>query len=352
MSFESLKNVEDFQAASHKILNKESTAYLDGGADDNQTVSRNRSIFQQVQIRPRFMVDVSKIDMSVRMYGQTYKTPFVLGPVGLQRLFHKEAELATARAADKSGTLMIASTISNESIGTIAETFQGEIPPWFQLYPTSDLVFREKLVKEAQAAGCKAMVLTVDTPVLGNRESHVEQLKYSINHQNNRLGNLANIPEGESFLDPSLTWRSISWLKVRTSMKILIKGILTAEDARLAVENGVDGIIVSNHGGRQLESNLSPLECLEDIVDIVKGRIPILIDGGFRRGSDVFKALALGAKAVCLGRAYIYGLNVGGEEGVARVLNLLEEELHLTMQLAGVSSLKDLKRGAVKWISR
>lgn len=350
MNFESLKNVHHFQAAAHKILNKESIAYLEGGADDNYTLKRNVSIFQKLQIRPRRLVDVSRIDMSIRMFGKTYETPFILGPVGLQRLFHREAELATAKAADKNRTLMISSTTSNESIGAISNAFGGETKPWFQLYPTSDLTFREKLVKDAEAAGCKALVLTVDMPVLGNRESHVDQLKYSLHHQNSRMGNLASIPEGESFLDPSLTWRVISWLKVRTSMKILLKGIMTAEDARLAVENGIDGIIVSNHGGRQLECNMSPLECLEAVVEIVKGRIPVIMDGGIRRGTDVFKALALGAKAVCLGRAYIYGLSVGGEAGVSRVLEILEKELFMAMQLAGVPAIKDMNENTVKWI--
>jgi len=323
---------------------------LDGGADDNHTVIRNLTIFQNLQIRRRCLVDVSKIDMSIKLFGQTYRTPIILGPVGLQRLFHKEAELATARAADKSGHLMIASTFSNESIGRIAGNIKGNLHPWFQLYPTTNLEYREKLVKEAQAAGCKALVLSVDTPVLGNRENHADKLRYSIQNHSSKLGNLVNIPAGTSFLDSSLTWRSISWLKVRTSMKILLKGVMTAEDARLAVEHGVDGLIVSNHGGRQLESNISPIECLEEIVQAVKGRIPVLLDGGIRRGSDIFKALALGAKGVCLGRAYIYGLSVEGEAGVVRILEILEEELHRNMQLAGVPSLNQLSGDFVKWI--
>ncbi|MDW3647957.1 MAG: alpha-hydroxy acid oxidase [Bacteroidia bacterium] len=350
MNIDLLKNVYGFQKAAQKILGKESFEYLDSGADDGLTYQRNMDIFKQLQIKPRRLMDVSKIDMSVKFFGKAYRTPIMLAPVGLQDRFHPEAELATARAAKKSGHLMIASTVSKSSITEIGQVFDGEQKPWFQLYPTDDLEFREKLIKRAEAAGCTALVLTIDVPVLGNREYHGQKLQTAIDKGSQGMGNLSTMPEGVSFLDPAMAWRSIPWLKVRTKMRIFLKGIMCKEDARLAIEHGVDGIIVSNHGGRQLESNLSTMEVLEEVVEIVNGRIPILLDGGIRRGTDIFKALALGAKAVCLGRPYIYGLSVAGEEGVSRVLEILESELKRNMQLAGVRSLEELTPAAVKWI--
>ncbi|MEM6801171.1 MAG: alpha-hydroxy acid oxidase [Bacteroidota bacterium] len=345
-----LKNVKDYQEASQRTLNQESFEYLESAVEDKLTSKRNRSIFQQVQIRPRRLINVSEIDMSVRMFGQSYRTPIILSPIGLQKQFYPEGELATARAADAAGHLMIVATTSHASIEDINKQIKGNHRPWFQLYPSNDLEFRQKLVKRVEAAGCSALLLSVDTPVLGNREMHGDRLKNKIDRQNFLLGNLKTMPQEVSYLDPSLAWRSIPWLKVNTSMKIFLKGIMTGEDARLAVEHGVDGVIVSNQGGRQLESNLSTLEVLEEVLEAVKGRIPVILEGGIRRGTDIFKALALGAKAICIGRPYIYGLSVGGEEGVKQVLGILESELKRNMQLAGVTSLKDLNKDFVRWI--
>jgi 4-hydroxymandelate oxidase len=283
-----------------------------------------------------------------------------LAPVALHRLANTEGELATARAAERAGTAMVLSTMSSQAIEDVSSSAGG--PKWFQLYCYSEKGVTERLVKRAEAAGFEALCLTVDVPRLGRRE---RDLRHSlafppdvipVNFQSEV--DLASIPDAAqgsaiaayaaSLMDPSLTWDVIPWLRSITSMPVVVKGILAAEDALLAVDAGASAIVVSNHGGRQLDGSPAGIEVLPEIVDAVGDRIELLVDGGIRRGTDVLKALALGARAVLIGRPYIWGLAVDGERGVARVIEMLRTELELAMALCGVTSIDEITPALVR----
>ena len=340
-----LRNVADYEEAARQVLPPDTWAYLFGGADDLRTKRRNREAYQLFQIRQRVLVNVQEIETSVSLFGRSLASPIILSPVGMQRLFHRDGELATARAAENRNQLMIVSTASNHHFADIAKQFSQ--PPWFQLYPTSNRVITRRLLETAEALGAPVLVLTVDLPVPGNRESHLNSLMEHIEGGTN-LPNVADLAEGETVYDPTMTWQMIEWLRRHCSMKIVLKGIMTAEDAKLAVQFGVDGIIVSNHGGRQLESDMGTIEALPEVVAAINGQMPVLIDGGIRRGTDIFKALALGATACCIGRPFCYGLAVDGDSGVAAVLEILEEELVRNMRLAGTPSLADITANSIR----
>ncbi len=332
------KNVFDLEALSRKVMGDDAIEYLNGGADDLKTVKANLEGYNKIQIRARRLIDVSTISTKVELFGQTLETPIILSPVGFQKFFHQEGEVATAKAAASRKHQLIVSTVSNYSVSEVASAYGPNL--WFQLYPTPDRKITKILLEKAEQAGCPVCVLTVDTPVVGNRETSVTTLFSLIEAGELKMGNLEGIlPKGMNFTDPSVTWEMIDWLRANCHMKIVIKGIVTREDAALAIIHGADGVIVSNHGGRQLESNRGTIECLPEVVDEIKGRIPVLIDGGIRRGTDVFKALALGANAVCIGRPFCWGLGALGQEGVEIALEILQEELIRDMQLAGTTSI-------------
>ncbi|MCH8149471.1 MAG: alpha-hydroxy-acid oxidizing protein [Planctomycetes bacterium] len=240
---------------------------------------------------------------------------------------------------------MIVSSVSNYSVGEIVAA--GGQNVWFQLYPTPNRKVTRGLLRRAEDAGCRVVVLTVDTPVIGNRELHGTTLTELLKGEATRLGNYEGIRSGETIFDPGMTWDMVRWLKTNCAMQVVLKGIVTGEDAKLCLEHGVDGVIVSNHGGRQLESDRGTVECLPEVVEAIDGRIAVLIDGGIRRGTDIFKALALGADAICIGRPFCWGLAAFGQSGVARALDLLHAELVLDMQLAGVTSLSDITRSCL-----
>jgi isopentenyl diphosphate isomerase/L-lactate dehydrogenase-like FMN-dependent dehydrogenase len=240
---------------------------------------------------------------------------------------------------------MIASTVSSYSIHEISEA--GGRAPWFQLYPGADRTGTERLVRLAESAGCRVLVLTVDTPVVGNREGHRDYLEMILSEGKTVLGNFVELGEEPNLSTESMTWNDLSWLCSMTDMKVVVKGIVTREDAEQVVKNGAAGIIVSNHGGRQEESNRGSLECLPEVVAGTNGRIPVLMDGGIRRGTDVFKALALGAHAVCIGRPYMWGLAAFGQAGVERVLEILDEEFIRIQQLSGVPNIADIGRDSI-----
>ncbi len=342
---QALKNIWQYEAAAKEALPEDTWAYLFGGADDLRTKKRNSDAFRNYQIRRRVLVDVREVDSRVTLFDRELRSPVILAPVGMQRLFHSDGELATARAANDRDQLMIVSTVSHFHFRDICSQF--EKPPWFQLYPTTDRTITSRLVKTAEDLGSRVLMLTVDLPVPGNRESHLSSLMEHIEGGTD-MPNVADLADGETVYDPSMTWEMINWLRSQCSMKIVLKGIVTAEDAELAIHYGADGIIVSNHGGRQLESDLASIEALPEVVAAVKGRLPVLIDGGIRRGTDIFKALALGATACCIGRAFCYGLAVGGQAGVTKVLSILDEELLRDMRLAGVTSLKQINANFIR----
>lgn len=331
-----IKNIRDLQELSRKEMGEDAIRYLDGGADDLLTVEANIAAFKKIRIRARRLVDVSAVDTSIELLGKKMETPIILCPVGFQQFMHPGGEVATAKAAVAKKHQMFVSSVSNFSVNEIAEQSGADL--WFQLYPTPDREITKSLLKRAENAGCKVMALTVDVPVLGNRERSGTTLKKLLDAGELKMGNFGDI-DLDQLDDPTMTWDMIDWLRDNTSMKILIKGIVTREDAKLCLAKGADGIIVSNHGGRQLDSGLATIDCLPEVVDEVKGQIPVLIDGGIRRGTDIFKAIALGADAVCIGRAFCYGLGAMGQEGVELALEILRAELVRDMQLAGTTSI-------------
>ena len=341
-SDKSIQNTRDLQRKAREALGPDAAAYLEGGADDMRTVSANEHSYRRYQIRARRLVDVREIDTTMSLLGSSMRSPIFLAPVGLQGFFHEDAEPGTARAADRLGHVMVASSVSNASIGEIARA--SSRPPWFQLYPTPNREVTRGLLQRAADAGCTVCVLTVDTPIIGNREGHSATLLRMLGSGEMRMGNYEGLRNGEDINDPSMTWSMIDWLRSHTQMKIVLKGIVTAEDAEFACDYGADGVIVSNHGGRQLESDRATVDCLAEVVQAVQGRMPVMIDGGIRRGTDVFKALALGADAVGVGRPYCWGLAAFGSRGVEQALEILHAELVRAMQLAGTPRLQDINR--------
>ncbi|MEM6379938.1 MAG: alpha-hydroxy acid oxidase, partial [Bacteroidota bacterium] len=344
---QNLFSIKHLRKAAEAKLDPDAYLYLEGGSDDNETYGRNQRAFQLYQIRPRRLIDVRRVDTNANIFGKQWSSPIFLAPIGFQQLFTEEGVLATARAAANKNQLMIASTVTYHTYEAIADQFP-DYKPWFQLYPTTNRTITKRLIQQAEMMGSEVLVITTDVPVVGNRENHAKIILSNTVGKNKQMGNLPDLGLDESFHDPGMTWDIIPWIRSFSQMKIVLKGIMTAEDAYLALDHQVDGIYISNHGGRQLESNLSTIECLEEIATAVNGQIPIFIDGGFRRGTDVFKALALGATAVGIGRPYIYGLSIHGQAGVEKALDIFQAELIRNMQLAGVINLAVLNQSYVR----
>jgi len=353
-------NVFDFERVARETLPPAHWGYLATGVDDDRTLVANREGFQKFPLRARRLVNVKDVDTSTSVFGSRWETPIALCPVGSQRAFHPDGEIAVARAAKTRGHTQILSTMTTASVEEVTEA-RGE-PVWYQLYTTASWDVAKRMVTRAEKSGCPALVLTVDLPVISNRETArrfaaVDERDCSVCHEEGPtyfrverkpMFDGADL-SGLSDLDqPSLTWDFIKRLKDHTDMKVLVKGIVTGEDAALALESGVDGLIVSNHGGRAEESSLSTIEVLPEIITAVSGRAPVIVDSGFRRGTDIFKALALGASAVGVGRPYIWGLSSFGQEGVEMVLTILRRELELAMRLAGVTSIPDIAPSFVR----
>lgn len=350
-------NVMDFEAPARLALPPAHFGYLSTGVDDDLTLKANREGFKRIQLRPRRLVDITHADLRAEIFGTTWDTPIFLSPIGNQKAFHAEGELPVARAARARHTLQILSTAANSGVEEVSETLGR--PPWFQLYPTSNWQITEKLVRRAEAAGCPVLVVTVDTQAGRHTETlerskRLDDRKCVVCHGTKREDFFRRKPmfdridvTGISTSNPALTWEHIRRLKTLTKMKVMIKGIETHEDAQLCLENGVDGIVVSNHGGRAEESGRGTIECLPEVVAAVSGRIPVLVDGGFRRGTDIFKALALGARAVGIGRPYVWGLAAFGQPGVERVLDLLRIELQLVMKQCGTRSIAEIRRSSI-----
>jgi 4-hydroxymandelate oxidase len=349
-------DVFDFEPVARKAIPPAHWGYMSTGVDGEETLRANREAYSRYQLRTRRFVDVSKMDMSVELFGTKFNSPILLCPVGGQKAFYLQGEVAVAKAAKARGHLQILSTVTSSSVEDVIEARGG--PTWYQLYTTNSFDVTTKLVKRAEAAGCPAVAVTVDLPVGRNTETATRLARVDTRNCTSCHG-----PAGSDFgtrpmfkgIDTkglttnsnSLTWDFIKRLKDVTKMKVLIKGLDTREDAALAVQNGADGIIVSNHGGRATETSRGTLEALPEVVQEVRGRIPVFIDGGVRRGTDVLKALALGATAVGIGRPYIWGLGAFGQPGVDRVLEILNNELRLAMVGVGARSVREISSASI-----
>ncbi|TQE08673.1 hypothetical protein C1H46_005657 [Malus baccata] len=320
-------NVNEYQELARQALPKMYYDFHTGGAEDQHTLKENVEAFRRITLRPRILVDVSRIDMSTTVLGYKISAPIMLAPTSMHQLAHPEGEVATARAAAACNTIMILSSISSCTVEEVASSCNS-------VFKRRDI--SAQIVRRAEENGYKAIVLTVDAPRSGRREADIKNKMVAP-----QLRNFEGLISTKVDTD-------IGWLKSITNLPILIKGVLTHEDARKAVEVGVAGIVVSNHGARQLDYTPSTISILEEVVHAVGGKVPILFDGGVRRGTDVFKALALGAQAVLVGRPVVYGLAADGERGVRRVIEMLKNEFELTMALSGCPSIRDITRSHVK----
>ncbi len=343
-------SVNDYEPLARASMDPAAWDYVMGGSDDEITLRENVAAFDRIRLRPRLLVDVSRVDTATTVLGIPLRMPILVAPTAYHCLAHAEGEVATARAASAAGTVMVVSTHSTRSIEEIAQAATG--PRWFQLYVYKDRTVSERLIRRAEDAGYRALVLTADVPRLGRRirdERSGFNLPSGLRLANFEAPPLQHMPDthpGESAvaahaaatLDASLTWDVVSWLRGVTTLPVLVKGILTAEDAELALSHGAAGIIVSNHGGRQLDGVPATIEVLPEVVHAVGGRCEVYLDGGIRRGTDALKALALGAHAVLVGRPVLWGLAADGEAGARRVLDLLAADLELAMALAGCPS--------------
>ncbi len=347
-------NLFEFEQRAASRLDKLAYDYFSSGANDEITLRENRAAYERLVIYPYMLRDVSARSLETCVLGQTISMPIMIAPMAFQKMANPEGELATIKAASATGTIMVISTLSTYSIEEVAAIATGNL--WFQLYVYRDRAVTESLVRRAEAAGCKALVLTVDSPILGRRERDVRNafhLPDGYVAKNLVPAGIEAIPGrvGESSLaeyiaalyDQSLSWKDVEWLRSITSVPVLVKGILRADDAERAIESGAAGIIVSNHGGRQLDTAPATIDVLERIASRVDGRVELFVDGGIRRGTDVLKALALGARAVFLGRPVLWGLATNGEQGAIDVLNMLRSEFDLAMALSGCGSLSQIK---------
>src|SRR5256886_13646084 len=343
---------EDFEGGARAILPKGIYDYFAGGAEDEAAVAGNRAAFAHWRFRYWLLTGASEPYLGLELFGRRLAMPIQLAPAATQKMAHPEGELAAARAATATGVVYCLSTLSTTSMETVA-TAEGV--RWFQLYVFKDRGITTDMVDRAEAAGYQAIVLTVDTPILGRRERDFRNafgLPAGFQYEN-LVGPLASAGPAEvgqsalaqyfSFqLNHALTFADLEWLTSRTRLPVLVKGVVRADDARRSVSAGARGVIVSNHGGRPLDYSIATLDALPAVVDEVGGEVPVLLDGGVRRGTDVLKALALGARSVMIGRPYLWALAVGGREGVRQLLEILREEIAVSMSLLGARRLDEV----------
>ncbi len=342
-----LFNLDDYERAAQEMLPPEIYDYYAGGANDEITVQANGAAYGRIRLLYRVLRDVSQRSLATEILGQPLSLPILIAPTAFHRLAHPQGEIATARAAAAAGTIMIVSMVATTAIEEIAaaNAASAKAPPlWFQVYVLPDRDFTVTLVRRAEAAGCRALVLTVDSPIFGRRERdmrhHFHELPPGLSLANFTPSGTTTPPKFDFKAD--LTWADVAWLRTLTDLPLLLKGIVHPDDVRLAWEHGANGLIVSNHGGRQLDTAVSTIEILPEIAAAANGRMPILVDGGIRRGTDVLKALALGADAVAIGRPVLWGLAVGGESGVYDVLDNLRRELDSALALCGCANLDEV----------
>lgn len=347
-------NLFDFEAAASRLVEPAAWGYQTGGANDEITLRENRRAWDEIAIRYRTMVDVRDRRLETTVLGTPVSMPILVAPTAMQKLAHPDGECGMARAAAAAGTLMIVSTTATTGPAEVQASTTA--PKWFQVYIYRGREYTERLIGEAVQAGYRALVLTVDAPTLGRRERDIRNgftLPPGMHIANADLAGMDVVPTATAdasglmhhfrgLHDPSLTPRDIRWLCDISGLPVLVKGIVRGDDAVRAVEHGASGIIVSNHGGRQLDTSVATARCLREVVRAVDGRAEVYVDGGIRRGTDVLKALALGARAVLLGRPPVWGLAVGGADGARQVLELLRAELDLAMALAGCPTIESI----------
>ena len=348
-------DVMEFEEAARRALPPAHWGYMASGVDDDLTLKANVEGYKKIKLKPRRLVDVTTADLSTSVYGATWETPIFLCPVGAMGAFHADGELGAARAARARHHTMVLSNVTGHSVEEIAKALG--TPPWQQLYMPLKWEETDRMVKRIQDAGCPALLWTVDllagrnleTASKGQREDTRDCRACHVNGPGVPIPSHRPMYEGleGKYNPPNATWAFVDRLKKTTTMKVLLKGIDSAEDAQLAVQHGVDGLVVSNHGGRALETLRPTIECLPEVVEAVRGRVPVFVDGGVRRGTDVYKALALGARGVGIGRPYLWGLGAFGQEGVERVLEILRAELTLTMRQMGTPTIKEITAARV-----
>jgi 4-hydroxymandelate oxidase len=350
-------SVMDFEEAARRKVLPGHWAYMVSGVDDDATVRANRQGYSHVQLRPRRLRDATKVDMKTALFGVTYNSPIFTCPTGGEKFFDSDGEIAVARATKARGTMQMLSTSTSTGVEDVNKA-HGQ-PVWYQLYAPSSWDVCEKIVRRVEAAGCPVIALTVDNTTGRNSETYLrtrpKDLRVCLSCHESGAGPSVRERKmydgidmtGVQTQNPAMTWDFVDRLRKATKAKLFIKGIDTREDARLALEHGFDGILVSNHGGRSTETGRATIEALPEVVAEVGNRIPVIIDGGVRRGTDVFKALALGAKAVGIGRPFLWGLGAFGEAGVNRVLEILQGELKLAMGNCGTPSISSIDRSYV-----
>lgn len=342
-----LLNVAEYETVAAQLLEPGVHGYYAGGANDERTLRDNVEAYDHWQLRPRVLVDVAEPSTATTVLGREIALPLLIAPMAYQRVGHPDGEVAMARAAAAAGTIMCLSTLATATPAEIAAT---GVARWFQFYVPRDSGFAAEIMSQVREHGFEALVITADTPLLGRRERDLrsgfaissELTVAAVDHD--RPTPLSAFGQ----MSASLTWRDVERLAAESGLPVVVKGVLTAEDARLACDHGAAAIVVSNHGGRQLDGVSATIDALPEVVEAVEGRIEVLVDGGIRRGTDVLKALALGARAVLIGRAVLWGLVVDGEAGARNVLELLGAELELALQLAGCRTPADVTRAHVQ----
>ena len=364
-------DVFDFEALAKSRVSPSHWEQLMGGSDDNATVRVNETAFSRLQLRPRRFIDTRVVDTKLELLGAKLKSPIILAPVAAQGLFDAQAEEATARASARRGQIFVLSGTASRDIGAVARAAGDPSLVWYQMYPTNDFEVTTRLIRKVEEAGCSTLVLSTDMATRGNRLSlaraartdsaqcatcHGADVNPVYPGRGSLTGYLRHFP---MFADLDLTnvkaaivpitWELFSKIRGITKLRIVLKGVMTAEDTTLAVEHGADGVWVSNHGGRQENSGMAPIEALEEVVHVIRKRLPLIVDGGVRRGVDVVKGLALGADAIAVGRPQAWALGSFGEAGVTRLLEILDAELTTTLKLCGVTHVKGVTSSHVRW---
>jgi isopentenyl diphosphate isomerase/L-lactate dehydrogenase-like FMN-dependent dehydrogenase len=349
--FHNTTQLEELEQEAKNLLEQPIYDYIAGGSGSEWGVSNNLHAFEGYEIVPRVLQNVATIDTSLEIFGKRITTPVIIGPCAFHKLVCKEGELATAKAAEKIGTIITLSTMSTYSIEEVSESSNAF--KWFQLYIFKDRDITKDLIKRAEKSGYSALVVTVDVPAMGIRERDIRN-KFSLpqniqaaNFRAKELSSLSTKTDGSKIkdhtdkqFDPGLTWDTIDWLKSITHLPIILKGILNSEDALEALKHNISGIIVSNHGGRQLNGVIASIDALPDIAHVIQNNIPLFVDGGIRSGEDIFKAIALGAQAVLIARPIMWSLAIGGQDKVVSTLNKLQDELTMTLRLTGCPNLE------------